>query len=369
MDFQQVVQQIVDGMIIVMGGFLILFTLALVIFHFLTNAKQERMQRIKQQVLRLISTNAQIEYLRGKIYHVINSTECVSLQGIRGIRSQRGVQVLEMVSRELSSQQADTLRAAVSSDWYSTYLQKRIGSRSIDAALLATKLIGQLQIPGYTSQIKKNFARWPKDAAVQEIGLLALFRLGEKDQVMGLLSDPRFTILLSFRTLHELFLCYNGDCGAFYQALLPISGDQYIKRACIRGIGESGCKELCDMVLPHLSSPHMNVRLEAIRTLGKLGYTPAAAPIRELTRHEAWEVRCAAVDALTALEPQGCYHAILQCLYDPVWWVRFHAAEALVSLPCREVLVSDVEASGDRYAREMLQYIIQRDLLLAGGAA
>ena len=239
----------------------------------------------------------------------------------------------------------------------------------MDTVLLITKLIGQLQIPGYTSDIEKNFMRWTKDAMVQEIGLLTLFMLGQRDQVIRLLSDPQFRILLSFRTLHELFLHYHGDCAEFYKMLFPKAQDQYVRRACIRGIKDNNCKELCEMILPELSSPHMNVRLEAMRTLGRLGYTPAAGTIRELTRHEAWEVRCAAVDALASLDCEGCYDTILQCLYDRVWWVRFHAAEALAALPCRDTLLSDVRTSGDRYAQEMLQYVIERDGILAGGVA
>ena len=82
-----------------------------------------------------------------------------------------------------------------------------------------------------------------------------------------------------------------------------------------------------------------------------------------------WEIRCAAVDALAVLDSKGCYKAILPCLCDPVWWVRFHAAEALALLPCRERLLEDVRKSGDRYAREMLQYIIERNLILMGGVA
>lgn len=370
MGYQQTVQMIVDGMIIVMAALLILITLALIILHFLINSKQKGMERIKQRVLRRISVNEQIEYLRNEIYQAVNAEEPqASLQGIWGIRSNRGLQVLEMVSRELEGRQAEVLCRLVSSEWYGEYLRKKLSGRGQDAALLATKLIGQLHVSNYTFQIERNFNRWPKDAMVQEIGLLTMFQLGEKERIIWLLSKSELAIILSFRTLHELFRSYCGDYKEFYQELLPVAKDQYVKRACIRGIGECGCRELCEMIAPELSAHQINVQLEAIRSLGKLGYTPVAEQIRALTAHSAWEIRCAAVDALAVLDSEGCYKAILQCLCDPVWWVRFHAAEALALLPCRERLLEDVGKSGDRYAWEMLQYIIERNLILMGGVA
>ena len=75
MIYHQIVQQIVDGMIVVMAGILIVFTVALVLVHFITNARQERMRRIREQVLRLVNVNAQIDYLKGQIYEIINTAE------------------------------------------------------------------------------------------------------------------------------------------------------------------------------------------------------------------------------------------------------------------------------------------------------
>ena len=368
--YQQVVQQIVDGMILVMASILIAFTLLLIVLHFITNTTQERMQRIRQQILRLISSSEQIEYMKGQIYRAINSpAEQMTLQGIRGIRSRRGIQVLELVSRELDDRQTAVLRSAVSTDWYADFLQKTIDGRDKEAALLVVKLVGQLRISGYTASIEQNFKRWPKDAAVQEIGLLTLFIQGEGELLSELLSDPQFTVILSFRSLHELFLHYSGDPSGLYRELLSRAHDQYVRRACIRGIGDSGCTAFGEVLLPELASASMNVLLETIRTMGKLGYAPAIDAIRGLVRHEAWEVRCAAVDALVLLDKDGCCDAVLPCLYDKVWWVRFHAAEALAALPERDTVLAVVRAGTDRYAREMLEYVVERDEILEGSLA
>ena len=368
MIYHQIVQQIVDGMIVVMAGILIVFTVALVLVHFITNARQERMRRIREQVLRLVSVNAQIDYLKGQIYEIVNTAEkAATLRSIRGIRTHRGLQVLELVSREVDCQQAAVLRDAVADPWFAAYLQKKLRGRNRDMVLLTMKLLGQLQISGYEDDIEQNLRRFPRDTAVQEIGLLALFLQGRQAQIVQLFAEKEFQIVLSFRSLHELFVHYQGEKCAFYQEILSGDCDPYVYKACIRAAGEDGCTALCPLIVQELEAPQLNVLLEAIRTIGRLGYLPATEQIRRLTQHTAWEVRCAAVDALLCLDRAGCYDAILACLYDKEWWVRFHAAEALVTLPCRAQLLADVQASGDQYAQEMLQYIIERDALLAKG--
>ena len=328
------------------------------------------MQRIREHVLRLISNNEQIKYMKQQVYSAINShTESVTLKGIHGIKSRRGIQVLEMVSRELDQQKAEVLKASVCDKWYSVYLQKVIGGRNKESALLAMKLVGQLHILGYTSTIEQNLKRWPNDPTAQEIGLLTLFIQGNKELVVKLLTNPQYKVLLSFRSLNELFLHYGGDSAQLYRELLPCAKDLYVRRACIKGIGDNGCVEFGEVLLKELTDAPMNVLLETIRTIGKLKYVPAIATIRDLTWHEAWEVRCAAIDALALLDKEYCCAKVCHCLYDKVWWVRYHAAEVLATLPERDDVLKTVRVGQDQYAQEMLEYVIERNKIMDGGLA
>lgn len=366
----QFIQQTVDILVLVMAGILALFTLGLAAVHFVTNAEQKSIQRIRRQLLRLVNVQAHIEYIRGRIYSLLDPEgEVVSLREIRGIRSRRGVQVLEMVAREVSGAQAETLSLAVRDEWYSAYLTKKLASRDQDTAILAEKLIAELRAPGYTELIERNLRRWSGNADAQQIGLLALFMRGQEEVLVRLFSDPDFRLILSFRTLQELFHCYGGDHEALYRALLAGCRDQYVRRACIRGVGLDGCADLCGELLPYLESENLNLRLEAVRTLGRLEYAPAADAVRAFTRHASWEERSAAADALVRMDPEGCYDDLFRCLCDREWWVRFHAAEALVSLPCREKLLADAGSCGDRFAFEMVRFMVERETILKGGDA
>ena len=118
------------------------------------------------------------------------------------------------------------------------------------------------------------------------------------------------------------------------------------------------------LVVPYLDSENDNVRIDSIRSLGKLHYTAAAERIREYTRHPQWSVRSTAATALAEVAPESCYEDLLRCLCDREWWVRFHAAEALYALPGHPNLMADVQALGDRFAFEMMRYIKERSELL-----
>lgn len=149
------------------------------------------------------------------------------------------------------------------------------------------KLIGQLKMVGYTSEIESNVYRWQRDPSAQEIGLLALFLLGNGDTIVKILSDRDFQIILSFRSIQEMFSAYRGDSAELYRRLLSGADDQYIRRACIHGIGDGKLEGFGNFLMDGLDAP-MNVLLETIRTIGKLKYDAAREPIYircSATRH------------------------------------------------------------------------------------
>lgn len=366
---QEIIQRIVDVLILVMASALALCTLALLAVHLLKNARGRSMQRIRQQILCLLNPDEQIEYLRGRVRELLRSGEPVSLRSVRGIRTRRGLQVLELVSREVTEREQERLRNAVLDEWYAPYLTRAISKGTCDMALIAEKLLAQLHAEGFTEQICRNFRRWPVDPDVQEIGLLVFFMRGDENTLVQLFTDPNFALKLSFRTLQELFHCYFGDTGKLCEKLLCSARDPYVRRACVRALGQLGDAGCCPLLLPGLHSENLNFLLETVRSLGQLRCQEAVEEIRAMTAREPWELRCAAVDALYNILGDSAYPEALHCLCDRAWWVRFHAAQALVRMSCRSTMVADVAATGDRYAADMVRYMIERELIRKGGAA
>ena len=73
-------------------------------------------------------------------------------------------------------------------------------------------------------------------------------------------------------------------------------------------------------------------------------------------RHEQWVVRMAAAKALGRIGKRGELAALLDLLRDPIWWVRYHAAQALTRLHGHEE--HELEAlrqdARDAFAADML---------------
>lgn len=82
--------------------------------------------------------------------------------------------------------------------------------------------------------------------------------------------------------------------------------------------------------------------------------------VRGYLRHEAWFVRVSAVRALAKIGSAEDSALLVPMLGDPNWWVRYHAARALLALPAARI--EDLErirdAHPDRYAADMLSQVI-----------
>ena len=360
------IQNMVDVLIIVMAVILVLFTLGLIVLHIITTSNSKQVEKIKRRIMRMLSVTQDLEFLRGQIHQLLEPDGKVrSLRQIRGIQSNRGAIAMTIVVDEISKEQREQLRTIVLQDkWYMDHIRKKLRSRNSDWVGVFTKLTAELQLSTLDEDVLANLYRWPKKADNQEIGLLALFMCGSRDKVVALFSDSAFHLILSFRSLQELFACYTGDHEELCRLLIGKSSDSYITRACIREIGNGEMAALTPMVIPFLKSENVNVLIDSIRTLGKLRIAEAAEEIRQYTRHPQWSVRSTAVTALAEIAPENCYEDLLRCLCDPEWWVRFHAAEALFRLPSHPGLMEDVQALGDRFAFEMMRYITERNELL-----
>ena len=94
--------------------------------------------------------------------------------------------------------------------------------------------------------------------------------------------------------------------------------------------------------------------------------TPEALPaVRMLTGHASWNVRAEAASALLRIGTEGDRPTLLGMMADREWWVRYHAARAMVLLPGTTPGAIDRlrRQLNDRFARDMLEQVIAEGAL------
>jgi hypothetical protein len=92
---------------------------------------------------------------------------------------------------------------------------------------------------------------------------------------------------------------------------------------------------------------------------GEQGSAAAVA----LARHPDWRVRAQAARALAEIGTPSDAALLVRLTMDAQWWVRYRAAQALLRLPGMKPAqaLQQVQATGDRYAQNMLQAVMAEE--------
>ncbi len=360
-----IVQTIVNLLILIMGTVLVLFTLLLLMLHIMNAFQSKRIHEMREQLICLLSGEAAASRLKSKLYDLIHQKEgCVtSISQIRGIRTTRGLLVISETADELDSVYLAFLRREISGAWFSSYLEQQLDQGSLDSVILVVKLVGTLGLSQYTSAVVQQIYYHRTQPHMQNIGLLSLCLLGAETQLISICRDPSIASLLSFRTLEELFKVYRGNKEQLCHKLIGSAADIYIRRTCVKAIGENKYVSLAEAVVPLLDHPQLNMRIDAVRTLGQLAYPRAYKPILALAKSGHWELRAVVATALSAFDSDQNVQALIDLLCDREWWVRYRAAESLLCCSNSEEIIRLVTAREDRFAREMLQFALDKQAL------
>jgi hypothetical protein len=325
---------------------------------------------MREQLLCLISGEVQSSRIKNKIYEMVRPDgEIDSISAIAGIRSLRGLQVISETADELETEYLSVLRREVGGEWYGRFLRRQLDGRNMDSIILVVKLIGTLKLTQYTSEVVTQVYCYRTTTQMQHIGMLSLCLLGAERELVTICRDETIASLLSFRTLEELFRTYTGNREKICGILIDTAADLYIRRTCIKAIGEYKYAKLAERVMPYLESRQLNARIDAIRSLGQLKHAPALERIRAFAADEHWEARVVSATALGSFGAENNLDILLGLLCDREWWVRYRAAEALVTYPDHAGLLRRVAQTNDRFAREMMQFALDKDALMKGEVA
>lgn len=343
--------EFIDYINIVFFTILVGFVLVLIIFHIYSGAKVKSNKRLAKRITKLLDEGEMGES---------------KIKKIKKLFTPNGIRVLENLVGTVDEEKFEILRKILSTEKFTRYFRDNLTFKNQSVALLTTKLIAEIKLDGFIPEILTNIKRWENDSEAQQVGLLALCLNGKKKALVELLSHKDFKLMVSFRTIQELIESFNGDKISLFKELLSRNCDTYIYRACIQSIGNEKIYELAEEIISFLNSENLNLRISVARALGELKYKPAKDMLLKMLPESDWELTSAIVEALSKISPEDCYETILPFVYHKEWWVRYRTAEILVSLQESDKLITDIEKSKDKYASEIIEYMLQRKELMKG---
>ncbi|WP_242392433.1 HEAT repeat domain-containing protein [Anaeromyxobacter oryzisoli] len=118
-------------------------------------------------------------------------------------------------------------------------------------------------------------------------------------------------------------------------------------------------EHVVDALLRRLLSPGQEP--EVLAAALRLVRSPALLePVRRAASHEAWSVRVQAAAALGRVGEPRDRELVAKLLRDAEWWVRYRAAQALVTRPygAPGELRALAGSLDDRFARDMVQQVL-----------
>ncbi|WP_033541122.1 HEAT repeat domain-containing protein [Planococcus sp. CAU13] len=137
-------------------------------------------------------------------------------------------------------------------------------------------------------------------------------------------------------------------------ALRNENNNKALKHAAISYIGMSGLIAFLPRIEDELESEEGELRIQALKAILHLQYLTDPDSLVPFLQSPSWPERMYACRIAGKLQLSRFKENLSTLLGDPVWWVRYSAAEALVQFSDGDILLTHLSAHHpDRYARDM----------------
>ena len=288
--------------------------------------------------------------------------EALEQINMKYLSTSEGINLLYELLTEGSPEQNSMLKTVLREKNYQNFLKKRIHTHNVQDLNFVLKVAALLDLTEFEPDIIALMEKNKENLDVQYNCFLALSLMGLKDSLIRICKWEGYTQILSYRCLKEIFNVYSGDKLELYRELFD-SPDPYIKRICVKVIGDEGFSEFEDELIHLLETKDMNLLCDVIRTLGQLKSQKAGERITAFTDHESWTIRNVAIMALGNMDLQKYLSYLEKGLCDKEWWVRYNSAMKICTYEKIEEVQERIEKTNDHFAKEILTYAIAKSAL------
>lgn len=138
------------------------------------------------------------------------------------------------------------------------------------------------------------------------------------------------------------------------EAALEGSANPALKHAAISYIGMAGIMLFLPRIEQELENEDPETRIQALKALLHLQYMNNPGSLAPFFRSDSWQERMFASQIAGALQLSRYKELLSDLLGDPIWWVRYSAAQALTQFSDGDILLAHLSTNHpDRYARDM----------------
>jgi len=188
--------------------------------------------------------------------------------------------------------------------------------------------------------------------------LMGLSRIGDVDAMCRAFQIISGYVIVNERAAFEILEVFSGDKEELYKRMIHCE-EEYIATIFIKSLNQDIAKALVEDIVGILENGGKEMRIAAIKAIGKIGQNAPTNYLRNALVDDDWEVRAIAANVLGMQVDLEASKTLASALLDPEWWVRQNAALSLLSYPdCKELFLS-VMRTKDAYARDSIVYALE----------
>jgi hypothetical protein len=285
----------------------------------------------------------------------VGEAELVKRWRRRGpVMSEAGLEIAGLLR---GMERAQVQRILTQASWESAVIPM-LKSRRVERRLAAAEALGNL--PGEKTTKALLAAMTDKNRTVREAAALSLVMNGHPltiEDILDAVSSRRATY--SVRVSQIFSLLARNSIKDLTRIALDTGQNTAVRVMAIQALPNAGDYSILPDIEYLADDRELDVRIAALRCLGRIAHPVAAATVAKGLHNPAWQVRAVAAEAAGRIGLVDQVDRLAEMLGDDLWWVRQRSGEALVALgPPGLNRLEDLKAGGSGRKNRMAALVL-----------
>jgi HEAT repeat protein len=245
----------------------------------------------------------------------------------KSVMSEAGLEIAGLLR---GRERAQVQKILTQASWESAVIPM-LQSRKVERRLAAAEALACL--PNRETTAALLAAMKDRHRSVREAATLSLVQIGHPfqiEEIIEAVSSRRATY--SVRVLQIFSILALNSIKGLRRIALDAGQATAVRVMAIQALPSAGDYSVLPDLQRLADDLELDVRIAALRCLGRIAHPAAAATIAKGLHDTAWQVRAVAAEAAGRVGLPDQIGRLAELLDDDLWWVRQRSGEALVAL-------------------------------------